>query len=65
MAAFAAKGIQGQFINIKNLYENRGVSFSIGGVSYILVNILLLSYLKPYTGSKYNYYAKFNKLLLS
>lgn len=35
MAGFAAKGIQdSNFFNIKNLYENRGVSFAMGGVSY-------------------------------
>jgi hypothetical protein len=34
MAGFAAKGIQDDnFFNIKNLYENRGVSFAMGGVS--------------------------------
>lgn len=33
MAAFAAKGIQGDtFFNMANLYENRGVSFAMGGV---------------------------------
>ncbi|CAO3666370.1 unnamed protein product [Rhizopus stolonifer] len=31
MAAFAAKGIQTQFFNWENLYENRGVSFALGG----------------------------------
>ncbi|KAI8646013.1 hypothetical protein BD408DRAFT_381327 [Parasitella parasitica] len=31
MAAFAAKGVQNSFFNIKNLYENRGVSFAMGG----------------------------------
>ncbi|KAI7899805.1 uncharacterized protein BX663DRAFT_532615 [Cokeromyces recurvatus] len=32
MAAFAAEGIQdNRFINIENLYENRGVSFAMGG----------------------------------
>lgn len=35
MAGFAAKGVQdNNFFNIKNLYENRGVSFAMGGVSY-------------------------------
>lgn len=34
MAAFAAKGVQdNNFFNIKNLYENRGISFAMGGVS--------------------------------
>lgn len=34
MAAFAAKGIQkGTFFTIENLYENRGISFAMGGVS--------------------------------
>lgn len=33
MAGFAAKGVQGRFLNIQNLYENRGVSFALGGVS--------------------------------
>ncbi|CAO3634601.1 unnamed protein product [Mucor fragilis] len=32
MAAFAAKGVQdNNFFNIKNLYENRGISFAMGG----------------------------------
>lgn len=34
MAGFAAKGVQdGNFFNIKNIYENRGISFAMGGVS--------------------------------
>ncbi|RCH81843.1 Methyltransferase-like protein 21A, partial [Rhizopus stolonifer] len=32
MAAFAAKGVQQTFFNIENLYENRGISFAMGGV---------------------------------
>ncbi|OAD01374.1 hypothetical protein MUCCIDRAFT_165262 [Mucor lusitanicus CBS 277.49] len=32
MAGFAAKGVQdNNFFNIKNLYENRGISFAMGG----------------------------------
>ncbi|KAG1234511.1 hypothetical protein G6F68_002725 [Rhizopus microsporus] len=31
MAGFAAKGVQERFLNIQNLYENRGVSFALGG----------------------------------
>ncbi|KAI9279824.1 hypothetical protein BY458DRAFT_431487 [Sporodiniella umbellata] len=31
MAGFAAKGIQTRFVNTKNLYENRGISFALGG----------------------------------
>ncbi|KAI8368759.1 hypothetical protein BD560DRAFT_330800 [Blakeslea trispora] len=31
MAGFGAKGIQRSFFNFANLYENRGVSFAIGG----------------------------------
>lgn len=35
MAGFAAKGIQDEtFFTIKNLYENRGISFAMGGVKY-------------------------------
>ncbi|CEG83532.1 hypothetical protein RMATCC62417_17437 [Rhizopus microsporus] len=34
MAGFAAKGVQGRFLNIQNLYENRGVSFALGGGQY-------------------------------
>jgi phospholipase B1 len=33
MAGFAAKGVQGTFFNVANLYENRGISFAMGGVS--------------------------------
>lgn len=37
MAAFAAKGIQKDtFFTIENLYENRGISFAMGGVSLLL-----------------------------
>lgn len=37
MAGFAAKGIQdNKFLNIKNLYENRGISFAMGGVSMLV-----------------------------
>lgn len=33
MAGFAAKGIQdGSFFRLSNLYENRGISFAMGGV---------------------------------
>lgn len=34
MAAFAAKGVQNTFFNMENLYENRGISFAMGGVKY-------------------------------
>lgn len=35
MAAFAAKGIQDDtFFTVANLYENRGISFAMGGVKY-------------------------------
>lgn len=32
MAAFAAKSVQKTFFNVANLYENRGISFAMGGV---------------------------------
>ncbi|KAI8968248.1 hypothetical protein BDF20DRAFT_908042 [Mycotypha africana] len=43
MAAFAAKGLEERsFFNIKNLYENRGISFPMGGDpdTYTLPNII-------------------------
>lgn len=44
MAGFAAKGIQDDsFFRLSNLYENRGISFAMGGVKYIYTLFILFA----------------------
>lgn len=43
MAGFAAKGIQdSSFFTLANLYENRGISFAMGGVKYFLLHFEII-----------------------
>ncbi|KAI7888762.1 uncharacterized protein EV154DRAFT_544821 [Mucor mucedo] len=47
MAAFAAKGVQNRFLNIENLYENRGISFAMGGDPGVMTMPNILAHYSP------------------